>query len=197
LEKEQIILERTRLRALGIERRENISNNMRDAYSELIRKKLIAYLDNKSAKFVHIYISFRSEVQTTQIIGDLIEREIKIFVPITEGNRMISSEFENSMEIIPGKYGVPEPKHKKEIIPEEINAVILPLVAFDGDGVRLGYGKGYYDRFLNHLGPETDRVGLAFSIQEMEKIPKLSHDELMFSVITEQNQFFFKNGVQK
>ena len=109
---------------------------------------------------------------------------------------MIHSLLENPVQLAPGKFGVPEPTTIKEISVDDVDLVIAPIVAFDGNGVRLGYGKGYYDRLFNSLPTTKERIGVAFSIQEMDKIPKMPHDELMFSVFTEQSHFFFNNEIQ-
>lgn len=169
---------------------------MRDAYSQLIRKKTIELLDAISARYVHSYLSFRSEVLTRGIIEDLFERNINVAVPILRGESgnesMHFSLIDHLENIKPGTYGVPEPNSLKEYSESDFDAVLLPIVAFDGKGMRLGYGKGYYDRFLASLSPKVRRIGLAFSIQEMDLIPKMSHDQLMNNVITEQSVFFFK-----
>src|SRR5438046_8418951 len=87
---------------------------MRDAYSQLIRKKTIAYLDSISAKFVHTYIGFQSEVRTHTIIEDLFERGIKVAVPILRGQgneRHMSHSLLNDLDHLrPGKFEVPEPE---------------------------------------------------------------------------------------
>jgi 5-formyltetrahydrofolate cyclo-ligase len=184
------------MRKSALALRNAIPQNMRDAYSHLIRKKIIEYLDSISAKFVHTYIGFGSEVATHGIIKDLLQRNIKVAVPVMRGEknseRMIHSLLENLDHLESGKFNVPEPTNIKEVSLDTLDAVIIPIVAFDGFGMRLGYGKGFYDRFLSVLDIKINRIGLAFSIQEMDKIPILSHDQLMNSLITENSHFFFK-----
>ena len=196
MEENPIILHRSALRNIALEQRNAIPENMRDAYSQLIRKKIVDYLDSISAKFVHTYIGFGSEVGTRGLIEDLLGRKLKVAVPLTRGEKnsehMIHSLIQNLDDLKPGKFGVPEPSHINEVSLDRFDAVIIPVVAFDGFGMRLGYGKGFYDRFLSLLDPKIRRIGLAFSAQEMDKIPMLSHDELMNSLITEKSHFFFK-----
>jgi 5-formyltetrahydrofolate cyclo-ligase len=191
-----ITIERSLLRKTSLEKRDAIPLNMRDAYSQLIRKKTIEYLDSISAKLVHTYISIQSEVGTKGVIEDLLGKKIQIAVPLTRGEKedqhMIHSLINDTSQFLPGKFGVPEPANIEEVSVDRLDAVIIPIVAFDGFGMRLGYGKGYYDKFLSGLSPKVKRIGLAFSIQEVDKIPKLPHDELMNSIITEQTHFFFK-----
>ena len=187
---------RNELRKEALNARDLIPEEMRDAYSQLIRRRTIEYIDSISATFVHCYIGFRSEVKTQGIIEDLFERKIKVAVPVIlgEGNeeRMIHTSFTDLDSLHPGMFGVPEPDIVNEVPLDELSAVIIPLVAFDGFGMRLGYGKGYYDRFLATIPEKITRIGLAFSIQEVDKIPKISHDQLINNVITEQSNFIFK-----
>ena len=188
--------ERSELRKRALVGREAIPVHLRDAFSQLIRKKTIEYLDSISAKFVHTYLSFRSEVSTAGIIEDLFERGVKVAVPIVRGEPneeyMVHSLLKDLDHFRPGKFGVPEPENVEEVSISDLDAVIIPIVAFDGFGMRLGYGKGYYDRFLSPLPTEVRRIGLAFSSQEMDIIPMLSHDQLMNIIITEQSNFILK-----
>jgi 5-formyltetrahydrofolate cyclo-ligase len=190
-ENNTIMQDRSSMRTIALNERNGLPENMRDAYSQIIRKKVVAYLESISAKFVHIYLNFGSEVGTRGIIEDLFERKIKVAVPVTRGEHLIHSKLENLDDLKPGKFGVPEPTVINEISPGGLDAVIIPLVAFDGRGMRLGYGKGFYDRFLIGLNINIKKVGIAFSLQELEEIPMLSHDQLMNSVITEKSHFIF------
>jgi 5-formyltetrahydrofolate cyclo-ligase len=199
VQNDSLISARSALRKIALAERNAIPQNMRDAYSQLIRKKLLSYLDSIPVKFIHTYISFGSEVGTRGIIEDLFERKIKVVVPLTRGEKnnkhMVHSLLENLDDLEPGKFGVPEPRIIDEVSLSGLDAVITPIVAFDGFGMRLGYGKGFYDRFLSGLDHKTKKIGVAFSIQELDQIPMLSHDQLMNSLITEKSHFFFEKSV--
>ncbi len=187
---------RTELRKTALTARNSISEEMRMEYSQRIRKKTIDFLDSISAEFVHTYISFNSEVGTHGIIEDLFKRNIKVAVPITtiDANtpHMIHSRLDNLESLRSGKFGVPEPNKTHEISIEKLDAVIIPIVAFDVFGMRLGYGKGFYDKFLSQIPTKVRRIGLAFSIQQVGKIPRFSHDQLIKNIITEQSNFILK-----
>jgi len=187
-----LLSRRSELRKRALELRDGIPADIRDAYSQLIRKRTMEYLRSISAGFVHCYIGFRSEVSTHGIIEDLLEQEVKVAVPIVRDQKMVHSSLNDLQDLHPGKFGVPEPVSPIEISLTGLDAVIIPVVAFDGSGMRLGYGKGFYDRFLSELPPEIRRIGLAFSNQEMDIIPILSHDQLMNILFTEQSTFFLK-----
>jgi 5-formyltetrahydrofolate cyclo-ligase len=195
LPSDPLIERRNELRNTALALRNAIPENMREAYSQLIRKRTIEFLNSHRIKFIHTYIGFQSEVQTRGIIQDCFERGIKVAVPIVRGEgtnqHMIHSLLENLDNLRPGKFGVPEPEIVKEVS-VDVDAIIIPVVAFDGFGMRLGYGKGFYDKLLATFSPKINRIGLAFSPQEMDMIPMLSHDQLMNVIITEKLNFFFK-----
>ena len=85
-----------------------------------------------------------------------------------------------------GAFGLDEPVERTPSTLESLDAVIIPIAAFDRRGTRLGYGKGFYDRFLHDLPRSIPRIGLAFAVQEVASIPDLPHDEPLDYVITER-----------
>ncbi|MEP7235355.1 MAG: 5-formyltetrahydrofolate cyclo-ligase [Ignavibacteriota bacterium] len=185
---------RSQLRKEALSRRDKLDPQIRDAYSQLIRKKAVEYITRIDARHIHCYLNFRSEVITLGIIADLIDRGIKISVPIiSEGSStMDHAELSDPNDIRDGYFGTPEPSIIKLASVSEIDAVLIPIVAFDGMGMRLGYGKGFYDKFLAGFSQNIRRIGIAFSCQELDNIPKLPHDQLMNNVFTEQSAFFFE-----
>ncbi|MEI8135502.1 MAG: 5-formyltetrahydrofolate cyclo-ligase [bacterium] len=184
------------MRKEALAKRNGLPQNLRDAYSQLIRKRVVAHLESVGASTVHCYLNFGSEVITTGIISDLIERRITVVVPIIrkqgEAEVMSHSILRTLDNLHSGTFGIPEPDTVEEVSRSNFDAVLMPVVAYDGDGMRLGYGRGFYDRFLTTLGTKTPKVGLAFSQQELDKIPMLSHDQLMSSLVNENSNFIFK-----
>ncbi len=90
-------------------------------------------------------------------------------------------------DLICGYKGIPEPRDRSRIVsPASIEVALIPGVVFDRCGNRLGYGAGFYDRFLTLEAPQAIRIGLAFSCQLAEKIPSLPHDVPMDMVVTEE-----------
>ncbi len=193
---DEIIGTRQSLRRKAIEDRENIPLALRQEWSARIRAVLQAYTDDKHYSFIHCYLNFRSEVETRELIGGLLRHGTRIIVPVVERmeseepgsfqERLAHSEIEMATELIKGRFGIEEPKLRSASSLENLDAVIVPIVAFDRHGTRLGYGKGFYDVFLHDLPRAVERIGLAFSIQEIEYIPALSHDERLDRIITER-----------
>ena len=89
-------------------------------------------------------------------------------------------------ELLPGKFGIMEPAYnpEREISNEELDMVIAPLLAFDRDGGRLGFGMGFYDSLLGECN--CPRIGLGYSFQEVDLIPREPHDQKLDIIITEK-----------
>jgi len=89
-------------------------------------------------------------------------------------------------DVVPGHLGIPEPRPERPQVPRDaIEFVLVPGVAFDLAGRRLGYGGGYYDRLLPLLSPRAARVAGAFEIQLVDRVPAASHDVAVDAIITE------------
>ena len=101
-------------------------------------------------------------------------------------------------DLAKGRYGIDEPTAEIRERPDRrvdiasVDLVIVPGVAFDSSGARLGHGKGYYDKLLENAKPETPRVALAFECQMFEEIPMQDHDIFMDKVVTEDRVY---NGI--
>jgi 5-formyltetrahydrofolate cyclo-ligase len=180
--------ERKRIRQMKLIERDALTG--REELSSLISEAAIAYLNNIQAKFVHCYISFRSEVSTRLLIGSLLERGTRVAVPVVnvavDGDHLIHTEVHSLADLKVGKFGLHEPSLVSEHTLEGLDVVIIPLSAFDRHGMRLGYGKGFYDKFLAQLPAGIPRIGLAFSMQEVPHIPLMPHDALLDVIITEK-----------
>lgn len=92
---------------------------------------------------------------------------------------------------LPSTFGVLEPPEKEEIVLAEIDVVVVPGVAFDRNGYRMGYGGGYYDNFLPKLRPDTKKIAVAFNMQIRDLVPIELHDVKMDMIITEQKVYTF------
>jgi len=141
-----------------------------------------------------VYVAFRSEVQTLPIITTLLESGKTVAVPLTlvREKRLRSIIIKDpEKDLSPGYCGIPEPKtsliHNKTIDPTVIDLVIAPGSVFDRQGGRLGYGGGYYDRFLAMKVPQATRIALAYELQIVDKIHLEPHDQTMDMIITENN----------
>ncbi len=153
--------------------------------SRIIRQRLLDLLNGFDT--VMVYASKTPEVETKDLIADLNRRGVRVVVPIIERETcsLRLSYLPDPAVLVPSTFNVPEPiGHELPARPEEIEAVVIPMLAFDTEGNRLGYGAGYYDRFLCRH-PHLQRIGIAFSCQRLEKIPAEKNDVKMDCIVTE------------
>jgi 5-formyltetrahydrofolate cyclo-ligase len=178
---------RRSIRAEKLRERERISPEERLELSISVSQRLLDLVKNEGWTTVHSYLSFRSEVDTYSLIGQLLAREVRVVVPWVEENGALSHHELTSLEdLSEGPLGVPHPPRNEFRLLDQVEAVLLPLAAFDRSGNRLGYGKGYYDRFLAQLSSGVKRIGLAFAIQEADVIPAMPHDQPLHMIVTER-----------
>jgi 5-formyltetrahydrofolate cyclo-ligase len=141
----------------------------------------------RSAKVVGAYFAFGSEARTDLIIAEASSRRKKVALPTVEGDRLTFHEFAPGERLVKGRFGIMEPHLHRPA--GALDVVIVPGVAFDKQGYRLGYGKGYYDRFLS--GSNALPIGLAYGFQLIEKLPQESHDVRLDAVATESGIIMF------
>ena len=144
------------------------------------------------ASTVMFYVGVRSEVRTRTDLESALDSGKTIVVPWCNAHSKLELFRLNSMdELAIGMYGIPEPRQRMRCLPEkqvameEIDLIMVPGLAFDPRGARMGHGKGYYDRLLEHARPNTPLIALAFECQMFDAIPVAPHDVFMDKVITE------------
>lgn len=174
---------RQRLRLDGLARRDNLSPAERSRCSRLITRALIAHPAFVTGATCCLYCSFRSEVATRRLLHHCLEAGMTVGVPLTlpatSRLRMVRIT-DPDRDLVPGYLGIAEPRPElveRAALPSgAIELAIVPGVAFDRSGQRLGYGGGFYDRFLALEAPQALRIGLGFSVQLVERLPVLPHD---------------------
>jgi 5-formyltetrahydrofolate cyclo-ligase len=138
-----------------------------------------------------IYVNFRSEIETLELIRKCLNQGIRVAVPLVDAKavKMIPLLINDpEQDLVPGYYDIPEPDPTKtiQVNAGEIDAAVIPGSVFDIYGGRLGYGGGYYDRFLVNEAPQAKRIGFAFEMQVVEKVPVEPHDQPLDILITEK-----------
>lgn len=183
--------DKTRLRREFLERRNSLTVPQIRAWSSIIQDKVINRSEYKSASAIGVYFPFNSEVMTQAIIGTSLGRK-KIGLPRIVGNQIKFYEiasFDWLDQLSVNKYGIKEPIISNDIS-ESISLLIIPGTVFDSEGYRLGYGKGYYDRFISHmkqLEKPPFTIGLAFDLQIFDgSLPYTKLDERMNMIVTER-----------
>ncbi len=139
----------------------------------------------KNKKIIGCYFSVNFEVNTGKIIEILDKKNFTVCLPVIKNNEeMEFYKYQNGDPLYVSKYGIPEPGKKKKLTP---NILLIPMVAFDEKLNRLGYGGGFYDRYLKkNKSFDIVKIGLALSCQNVKKIPVEKFDKKMDLIITEK-----------
>ena len=150
--------------------------------SELTIELLNSYREFNDAKTIFCYVSYNGEVETLNLLSDILKTKTLV-VPycIDDDGNMIAVKINTADDLVKGMYGISEPKNPVPFPKEEIDFVIVPGVAFSKDGYRLGYGKGYYDRFLSGICPY--KLGVCKKELFLEKLPYNEFDVKMNDVL--------------
>lgn len=182
------------LRKKIISERDKLTEEDIAGKSRLIGENLFSLQAYRNAGTIMYFISFGTEVDTRPMVEETI-RQGKIALapkPRPQERKMIPSrilDWDN--DFTPGAYNIPEPKEEtlRPYNPDQIDLLIVPGVAFDLKGNRLGYGGGYYDRFFELLKPGTPLVALVFELQVVPEVPVEEWDRRVDLIVTEKRIF--------
>lgn len=170
--------------------RRNAQSN-KDELSREIVAKFMALPEYAAATTVMFYVDVRSEVRTRNDLAQALSTGKRIVVPYCVDGELELFHLENMNELQTGMYKILEPKPELRAVPakrvevELLDLVMVPGVAFDRRGGRMGHGKGYYDKLLEHARPDAPLVALAFECQMFPEVPVAEHDIFMDKIITE------------
>ncbi|MEW8973496.1 MAG: 5-formyltetrahydrofolate cyclo-ligase [Tissierellaceae bacterium] len=172
-----------------LEKRRKLKNIDHKNFSETITSSVLNSSYYKNANTIMTFISFSDEVNTHDFIRKAISDGKRVTVPITfpKTREIKASHILDFGELELGYYNILTPKKEfiRFIPPEEIDLIIVPGVAFDKNGYRVGYGGGYYDRFLSNL-PNVVTIGIAFELQMIDEVPKDKFDIPVNFIFTEK-----------
>lgn len=163
----------------------------KDELSREIVAKFMALPEYAAATTVMFYVDVRSEVRTRNDLAQALTTGKRIIVPYCVDGELELFHLEDMTELQTGMYKILEPKAElravssKRVEVEQLDLVMVPGVAFDRRGGRMGHGKGYYDKLLEHARPDAPLVALAFECQMFPEVPVAEHDIFMDKIITE------------
>lgn len=154
---------------------------------EMIRDHVLDLGQWLDARTVFLYISRDGEVDTLDLIRRAREHGKRVTAPRVSGDRLLVHEIRDMDDLETGAFGVLEPCRECPLVePSAVDIAIVPGIAFDKRGHRVGYGKGYYDRLLKEVSCPS--IGLAYGFQIMDHIPEKDHDVAVHMVITEDGE---------
>jgi len=173
------------LRQAMLKKRNSLSKETLDEMSEIIQTRAMHMNEFVNAKTVAAYHPVGSEVSTIQILSSVLQLGKCLALPrVEDESRIIFAEVEDlENDLQAGKYKIMEPKNHCLKV-NRMDLALVPGIAWDEHGHRLGYGKGYYDRYLSNL--QTTSVGLAYDFQILKDIPHGKNDFRVNLIVTEK-----------
>lgn len=175
---------KNQLKELILAKRNSLSKQEIIEKSKKIVNSLLHLENYKKSKTIMFFVSFNNEVNTHDIIKSEIKNKI-VIVPKVEHHEIEPSVIIDFDNLITAKFGILEPIETMKIAYKKIDLVLVPGIVFDKEGHRIGYGFGYYDKFLRKV-PKAIKIGLAFDFQIVDKIPREMHDVSVDMIITEK-----------
>lgn len=183
-------MDKTELRKSLKKERNSLPKEIKNEFDMRIFQEIINSKVYEESQRVFIYVSYNSEVDTIPLIKYSLEKGKRVCVPRVldkEGN-MESLYIDSLGELREGMYGILEPVSTKKASPIDIELVITPGLAFDKEGGRIGYGKGYYDRYLK-LSNNAIKMGVCYDFQVVPSLPTTKEDIKMDMIISEKNKY--------
>lgn len=174
----------------ALARRSAIPAALRSEKSARIRSHVLSLPETRAAGVISIYVDFRSEVETRELIQALLQQGKTVAVPVVHFDTWelsftaidsLDSLVETEKHLME-----PAPGTGRDIPLEALDLILTPGAAFDRRGYRMGYGGGFYDRLLSRKRPDAKAFALAFSEQLVPEVPTDPHDQPLNGIITEE-----------
>lgn len=171
------------LRNEMLKKRKELAEEERKFLSERVMQKLLGLPEFRKAKKIGFYLAKDDEVQTLAMIKHCWVEGKEVLVPVVEGEGMKFVKYSPVHQTKNGSYNIPEPEKKEYATGKDL--VVVPGVVFDRKGNRIGRGRAYYDKYLKGKR-KVLKVGVAFSFQVVDSLPKEGHDVPVDIIVTEK-----------
>lgn len=163
------------LRKKYLEYRKNLSKDEVQDLSEKIFNHFLFYFKPSENQLVHLFLPIKkfNEIDTNIFINYFFNNKIRVFVPKIVEKKLISVELKENSVLKENSWGILEPESNEDSGEKDFNFVLAPLLYCDNQGNRVGYGKGFYDRFFSEINPNAIKVGVSF-FSPKEKVEDVS-----------------------
>lgn len=181
------------IRKASIEFRNSLGHALHKQYDEKICKRILESTEYQNANLIFMYMAYRNEVDLSMVLYHAWEHKKRIGIPKVSGEDLIFYEIQSMDELVDGYHSIKEPSENLLVVNEMPQLILVPGVAFDRRGNRLGYGKGFYDRFF-HQHMNCYKLAVAYEGQFSEQISVNEHDVRMDCIITEKERINCSEG---
>lgn len=172
-----------------LNKRDSIPPVVRRAKNRMICERLLSLDEFRNASVIFFFASFRTEVDTTEMIKASFSSGKRVLLPKVDKDRhgLLLFEIRDFGELAPGYMGIPEPPDsEKQMSITDADIVIIPGAGFDAAGNRIGYGGGYYDRLLSGLQKDIPVIAPAYEEQIVDSLPSEPHDSRVQMIVTDR-----------
>jgi 5-formyltetrahydrofolate cyclo-ligase len=181
-----------KMRRIMLEKRNSLSYETINIKSAKIQQRFTNSYEFNHAKILASYFPTGSEVRTEKIISTALKCNRLVALPRTEGELIKFYQISLNTNLIIGRFGIKEPPiSSNSFVPEHIDLLLVPGILFDTSGYRIGYGYGYYDKFIANKKDSTVSVGLAYECQMCEELPRSYYDQKVNILVTEKRMLYF------
>lgn len=183
------------LRNSLLQRRRQLTEAEVHHRSFTVQRQLVSLANYRQAQAIALYSPVHNEVSTVQLLRDALAAHRSLALPRVAGTELVFHRIQTLDDLAPGSFGILEPRPETvRVALEELELIVLPGVAFDRRGHRLGYGMGFFDRALQSAGHGPQRVGLAYDFQLVDELPVFDHDMQLDLLVTETEVLGFPRG---
>ena len=166
-------------------RRDAVAPPERSERSLRVAERVLALPEVLRARTMMAFWSFGSEVETAPLIRRLHEAGTRVALPRIREGDLVAVAYAPGDPVAPTPFGAMEPSGSEIVEPSCLDAVLVPGVAFDRRGARIGYGGGFYDRFLARTRPGVPAIAIGFAVQVVEALPEGHMDRRVDAIVTE------------
>lgn len=176
--------EKSALRTQMLRVRDGLSPAIRSEKSRKIRNSILSLCHHYAPGPIHLFLPFGTEPEIRSLMEPLWEQGFQLVVPVISQEGLTLAPIEPWTALWPGPYGILEPRKFDPVPSDLVSLYLLPGVAFDRNGRRLGYGKGYYDKLLSRS--PAPKFGVSFDEQIVSSVPITETDILVDGIITDK-----------
>lgn len=193
-------MNKAELRKQALDHRRTLSNDWQRFYSQQLAETFFEQVDLSQVNVLSVFLPIvnKNEPDTWLLIHRVWRDypHITTVCPVAnrEDHSLRHAAFDHTTVLTPNAWGIPEPVLAEEVSPQDIDMVLVPLLVFDFQGHRLGYGKGFYDRFLAQVRPDCRKVGYTFAKQPVERIP-IEETDVALNACVSPGRYHLFSGV--